>query len=83
MCLHNECQSCCGIPRELNSCTNVWDSNLRVNEGKTKRLDLLLNFHCIVAQSVERPEGPSLVQLYRTDVGSNPGRGIGARNDCR
>ena len=25
-----------------------------------------------VAQSVERPKGPSLVQLYLTDVGSNP-----------
>ena len=27
-----------------------------------------------VAQSVERPNGPSLVQLYLTDVGSNPER---------
>ena len=27
-----------------------------------------------VAQSVERPKGPTLVQLYRTDVGWNPGR---------
>ena len=36
-----------------------------------------------VAQSVERLKSPSLVQLYRTDVGSNPGRGIGVRNNCR
>ena len=39
--------------------------------------------HGRVAQSVERPKGPSLVQLYRTDVGSNPGRGKGVRKDCR
>ena len=36
-----------------------------------------------VAQSVERLKSPSLVQLYCTDVGSNPGRGIGVRNNCR
>ena len=29
-----------------------------------------------VAQSVERPKGPSVVQLYLTDVGSNPERDI-------
>ena len=39
--------------------------------------------HCCIVQSEERPKGLSLVQLYRTDVGSNPGHGLGVRVNCR
>ena len=37
-----------------------------------------LSFKCrgAATQSVERPKGPSLVQLYLTDVGSNPERAM-------
>ena len=42
-----------------------------------------LDIRSAVAQSVEHLKGPRLVQLYSTDVGSNPGRGLGVRIDCR
>ena len=36
-----------------------------------------------VTQSVERPSKVVPVWCNSTDVGSNPGRGIGVRNNCR